>query len=375
MPVGDIVFLDRAKETSTTTGSGNITLNGAVAGFVPISGIGSGNVTCYVIEEGSTFEIGQGIYNMSGLSTASGNTLSRDTIFSSSKTDDSKIDLVGNSTIFITLPADKITPLRSGADGNFDSITFSDAIDIITPTNTGTIKIGNDVGTVSQSGMRYTGGRHTSSGLNTNAWLYIGGGSRPVAGLASYQGDLYTYQVGDRVTHTGNGPGSGSFEYVCTYDDPGGGRDLDSQYWNREDFLKNPAIIKADLENKMMVIGDTDGNMDNYPSGATVTIVPKSQVDTALIIRTPLPSSGGGTGVPDTAGAGAVTYVPNLTEWYSTTGSLSAWMRSNGILYCSGVRLVGGVDQFGFQYSDKEEVLKLIMLVQLLLLKLKVVPM
>ena len=98
----------------------------------------------------------------------------------------------------------------------------------------------------------------------------------------------------------------------------------------------------------MMVICDTDGNMDNYPSCTTVTIVPKSQVDTALVIRPPLPSSGGGTGVPDTASAGAVNYVPNLTEWYSTTGSLSAWMRSNGILYCSGVRLVGGVDQFGF---------------------------
>ena len=41
MPV--LKFLDRAKETTTTTGSGTLTLGGAVAGFVPLSGIESGN--------------------------------------------------------------------------------------------------------------------------------------------------------------------------------------------------------------------------------------------------------------------------------------------------------------------------------------------
>ncbi len=63
MPVGDIVFLDRAKEISTTTGSGNIVLGGASDGFVPLSVLGSGNATYYTIEEGSAFEIGRGIYD------------------------------------------------------------------------------------------------------------------------------------------------------------------------------------------------------------------------------------------------------------------------------------------------------------------------
>ena len=74
-------------------------MGGAVAGFVPISGIGSGNYTYYTIEEGNSYEIGKGTYN------SSDNSLSRDEVFSSSNSDDSKIDLAGSATIFITYPA------------------------------------------------------------------------------------------------------------------------------------------------------------------------------------------------------------------------------------------------------------------------------
>ena len=56
-------------------------------GFVPLSGIGSGNYSYYVLEEAGNFEIGQGTYS------SVGNTFSRDTILSTSNSDDSKIDL------------------------------------------------------------------------------------------------------------------------------------------------------------------------------------------------------------------------------------------------------------------------------------------
>ena len=70
-----IKFLDRAKETTSTTGSGTVTLGGASAGFVALSGIGSGNFSYYVLEEAGNFEIGQGTYSRVG------NTFSRDTIY------------------------------------------------------------------------------------------------------------------------------------------------------------------------------------------------------------------------------------------------------------------------------------------------------
>ena len=71
----NIRLLDRAKETTTTTGSGTISLAGAVGGFVAISGIGNGNSTYYTLQEGNNFEIGIGTY------ASAGNTLSRDEIF------------------------------------------------------------------------------------------------------------------------------------------------------------------------------------------------------------------------------------------------------------------------------------------------------
>ena len=104
----NIRLLDRAKETTTTTGSGTISLAGAVDGFVAISGIGVGNSTYYTLQEGNNFEIGIGTYG------GTGNTLSRDEIFSSSNSDDSKIDLAGNATVFITYPAEKAVVETSG---------------------------------------------------------------------------------------------------------------------------------------------------------------------------------------------------------------------------------------------------------------------
>ncbi|MCH2325527.1 MAG: hypothetical protein MK317_12720, partial [Pseudomonadales bacterium] len=103
-----IRFLDRAKETTTTTGSGSITLGGAVAGFVAISGIGNGNSTYYTITENNDFEVGIGTYD------SDGNTLSRAEVFSSSNSDNSKIDLGGGATVFITYSADKSVTRTSG---------------------------------------------------------------------------------------------------------------------------------------------------------------------------------------------------------------------------------------------------------------------
>jgi len=103
-----IRFLDRAKESTSTTGSGTLSLGGASAGFVAISGIGSGNSTYYTITEGNNFEVGLGTYN------SVGNTLSRAEIFSTSNSDDSKINLGGDATVFITYPADKSIAKTSG---------------------------------------------------------------------------------------------------------------------------------------------------------------------------------------------------------------------------------------------------------------------
>ena len=102
-----IRLLDRAKETTNTTGSGTIALAGPVNGFVAISGIGNGNSSYYTIEEGVNYEVGIGTY------VSAGNALSRDQVFSSSNSN-YRINLQGSGTVFITYPADKAVVVSSG---------------------------------------------------------------------------------------------------------------------------------------------------------------------------------------------------------------------------------------------------------------------
>ena len=96
-----LAFADRVQDTTTTTGTGTITLaNSPPTGFQSFAAIGDGNTTYYTLTSGSAWEVGIGTY------TASGTTLSRTTILSSSNSG-AAITLSGTSTVFCTYPAEK----------------------------------------------------------------------------------------------------------------------------------------------------------------------------------------------------------------------------------------------------------------------------
>ena len=59
-----LVVADRVRETSTTAGTGTLTLAGASAGFQSFAVIGDGNTTYYSIVDSTagTWEIGIGTY-------------------------------------------------------------------------------------------------------------------------------------------------------------------------------------------------------------------------------------------------------------------------------------------------------------------------
>ena len=99
------VIADRVQETTTTTGTGTITLAGAVTGFQSFSAIGNGNTTFYTIadQSGSNWEVGVGTY------TSSGTTLSRDTVLSSSNSGSLVNFSAGTKNVFVTLPASRTT--------------------------------------------------------------------------------------------------------------------------------------------------------------------------------------------------------------------------------------------------------------------------
>jgi hypothetical protein len=98
-----LVVKDRVKQTTTTTGTGTITLSGSVGGFQDFSVIGSGNTTYYAIVDSinGDWEVGLGTY------TASGTTLSRDTVLESSNSGSLVPFAAGSKEVFVTYPAEK----------------------------------------------------------------------------------------------------------------------------------------------------------------------------------------------------------------------------------------------------------------------------
>lgn len=137
------IVSDRVKETSSTTGTGPVVLNGSFGAFQPFYvGIGDGNTTYYTIENGSRWEVGQGVFD------SGSNSLSRDIVFDSSS-GGSKIDLEGVSIVFCTLPASKaflkdpnesvsVNNILASGDANLDSI-FSNSIN-----NSGDLNVGEN---------------------------------------------------------------------------------------------------------------------------------------------------------------------------------------------------------------------------------------
>jgi hypothetical protein len=122
-----LVVNDRVKETSTTNGTGTFDLGGAVSGFESfVTAIGNGNTTYYsIVNENGEFEVGLGT-----VTDAATDTLSRDTIISSSNSDAAVNFTAGTKNVFCTLPASKAVILDSSGNivaNNGSNLTNLDA--------------------------------------------------------------------------------------------------------------------------------------------------------------------------------------------------------------------------------------------------------
>jgi hypothetical protein len=101
-----LVLDDRVKETSTTTGTGTLDLDGVVSGFQTfVAGIGSTNTCFYAIVHRSAAEWEVGVGTVTD---AAPDTLARTTIISSSNGDAAVNFSAGTKDVICTLPSSKI---------------------------------------------------------------------------------------------------------------------------------------------------------------------------------------------------------------------------------------------------------------------------
>ena len=104
------ILADRVRESATVTGTGDLTLNGAVTNFEAFSDVMSNSDTCWyvAVQSSGGWEVGVG--------TKASGTLQRTTVLQSSNSD-SKVDFYAGGTgtvdVFMTVPASAILP-RSG---------------------------------------------------------------------------------------------------------------------------------------------------------------------------------------------------------------------------------------------------------------------
>ena len=100
-----LVINDRVKETTTTTGTGAVSLAGAVTGFETFAaGVGNSNTTYYCIahQDQAEFEVGLGTLD------GDSSDLTRTTVISSSNSDSAVNFSSGTKDVFCTIPASKL---------------------------------------------------------------------------------------------------------------------------------------------------------------------------------------------------------------------------------------------------------------------------
>lgn len=118
-----LVIADRVRETTTTTSTGTITLDGAVNGYRSFSVIGNANTTYYCIahQTANEWEVGVGTYTLSGT------TLARTNVLASSNAGSAVNFSAGTKDVFCTNAASTSVVTGKGntwtsGDQNFGSI-------------------------------------------------------------------------------------------------------------------------------------------------------------------------------------------------------------------------------------------------------------
>ena len=295
-----LVLADRVRETTTSTGTGTITLGGAVLGFQSFSVIGNNNTTYYIISGGTQWEVGIGTYY--------GGTLARTTVITSST--GSKLDLAaGSKDVFVTYPAEK--SVNQDAN-NRVLIPYTSGITDTGSLNVGSATLHTDSGviagfTASEPLYLYTSLQNTDSGATSYASYAVNDGGHTAYGELGINNANYSYS-------TAGFPNNGFSIPLATFVESYGGPLVLGSWDNQKiSFIVNGAYSTTDV----MTI-NTNGSVAFNGQVGTAGQVLQSNATSAPTWVTP---ASGGT-VTSVSGTGTVSGL-TLTGTVTSSGSLT----------------------------------------------------
>jgi hypothetical protein len=282
-----LVVKDRVKETTTTTGTGTITLGGAVQGFQTFTSVlSNADTTYYAIVDFTNHEFEVGI----GTFTSSGTTLARTTILESSNSG-SAVNLgSGTKEVFITYPAEKSVYLDASnqlvINGSAVTSTVSELniLDGVTSTASELNILDGVTSTTAELNI-LDGVTSTTAELNI-----LDGVTSTAAELNILDGKSF---VDEDDMSSNSATAIASQQSIKAY--------VDSQVTAQDlDLTTDSGTIAIDLDSETLTIGGTSNEIETSATGNAVTI----GLPSATQITTSLGVGGGSTnGVQISQGA------------------------------------------------------------------------
>ena len=190
-----LILGDRIQETSTSVGTGTITLAGAVTGYQSFAVVGNNNTTYYTIadQSGSNWEVGIGTYTLANTS------LARTTVLASSNANNAVTFGAGTKSVFVTYPAEKaiysdagnVTTIANFASGNVNitggTISGVSGLGTMASQNANNVTITGGslnnvtIGATTPSTAKFTTVNATSEVVGAN--VALGGATNPIIAM------------------------------------------------------------------------------------------------------------------------------------------------------------------------------------------------